>query len=335
VKLVACKNCRAQYDTTEMGAEPFECRCGTMVENIDLTGVNAKILRCGACGAAVSEAAEQCDYCGSAIVRDTRDLSLICPECYARNAEDTRFCTSCGVAFRPQGAKVEGYELPCPACGKRMPPHHVGGIGVNECPGCKGLWVPRENFDVLINRAIAAHRQRLAAGYQPPKMRAAGGNPVTQKVEYRGCPECGKLMARRNFRSRSGVIVDRCPADGTWLDADELEQIAGYILSGGRPGGNKQARVHDDFADLGPKAPDLSASVPPEFGATVPPPGQVQSQHTRPGQPDAPHFSDRTREVLARRKAEEERKRTRGRRAARSVLGFLGELLTTEVSSWD
>jgi hypothetical protein len=42
-------------------------------------------------------------------------------------------------------------------------------------------------------------------------------------------------MQRRNFRRSSGVIIDRCFDHGTWLDADELEQITGFILSGGRP----------------------------------------------------------------------------------------------------
>jgi len=39
-------------------------------------------------------------------------------------------------------------------------------------------------------------------------------------------------MARRNYRKKSGVIVDICSEHGVWLDADELEQIAGFILSG-------------------------------------------------------------------------------------------------------
>ena len=28
------------------------------------------------------------------------------------------------------------------------------------------------------------------------------------------------------------MILDRCSTHGTWLDADELEQIAGFLLSG-------------------------------------------------------------------------------------------------------
>jgi Zn-finger nucleic acid-binding protein len=39
-------------------------------------------------------------------------------------------------------------------------------------------------------------------------------------------------MARRNYRKKSGVILDTCSEHGVWLDADELEQIAGFILSG-------------------------------------------------------------------------------------------------------
>ena len=42
-------------------------------------------------------------------------------------------------------------------------------------------------------------------------------------------------MARRNFCRTSGIILDRCHEHGTWLDADELEALAGFILSGGRP----------------------------------------------------------------------------------------------------
>ncbi|HKX45900.1 MAG TPA: zf-TFIIB domain-containing protein, partial [Planctomycetota bacterium] len=47
------------------------------------------------------------------------------------------------------------------------------------------------------------------------------------------CPECQAQMQRANFQKRSGVIIDRCHEHGTWLDSDELERIAAYILGGG------------------------------------------------------------------------------------------------------
>jgi hypothetical protein len=39
-------------------------------------------------------------------------------------------------------------------------------------------------------------------------------------------------MYRKNFGRASGVIVDWCGEHGTWLDADELADIADFILSG-------------------------------------------------------------------------------------------------------
>ena len=75
-------------------------------------------------------------------------------------------------------------------------------------------------------------------------------------------------MARRNYRKKSGVIIDTCSEHGVWLDADELEQIAGFILSGAagkriEPGSaekrKKQAAAAASFARLeGERASRLS-----------------------------------------------------------------------------
>jgi Zn-finger nucleic acid-binding protein len=235
VRLVACSNCHTQFDVTDVVAESFPCRCGASVENRCLEAVDAKIHRCGSCGAIVDAEAERCDYCGSTIERDPGKLSLICPECYARCSEDACFCTACGVAFRPEQVRVEGHELPCPVCDVLMPPHQIGGIGLNECRSCNGLWVAGENFDLLVSRAIEARNNATPQELLTLKPRVTGANPAAQKVQYRKCPECQGFMQRRNFRKSSGVIIDRCHEHGTWLDADELEQIAGFILGGGQP----------------------------------------------------------------------------------------------------
>ena len=234
MRLVACSNCHTQFDVTDVVAESFPCRCGASVENRSLEAVDAKIHRCGSCGAIVDAEVERCDYCGSTIERDPGKLSLICPECYARCAEGARFCTACGVAFRPEEVRIEGHELPCPVCDVLMPPHQIGGIGLNECRSCNGLWVAGENFDLLVSRAIEARKNATPEEILTLKPRVTGANPATQRVQYRKCPECQGFMQRRNFRKSSGVIIDRCHEHGTWLDADELEQIAGFILSGGQ-----------------------------------------------------------------------------------------------------
>jgi Zn-finger nucleic acid-binding protein len=268
LRLVACTNCHTQYDVSEIVAKSFSCRCGEAVENRPHDAVDAQIHRCGSCGALVTPDSESCEYCGSAIARDPVTLSLICPECYARSAEDSRFCTACGVAFRPEQVRVEGFELPCPICAVLMHARQVGGVGLNECTRCNGLWVPDESFDLLVSRAIEARRKADPAQLMGLAPRVTGSNPAGQRVQYRKCPVCDGFMQRRNFRKSSGVIIDTCRQHGTWLDANELEQIAGFILSGG---GTSQAR-----AERSPSAREVRASA--EFA-------RIRAQHEPTWQP--------------------------------------------------
>ncbi|MFQ5416648.1 MAG: zf-TFIIB domain-containing protein [Myxococcota bacterium] len=236
MNLVACGSCHTQYDVTDVIEKTFACRCGASIENRPPAPVDAPVRRCGACGALTDTEAESCGFCGSQIVRSLdRQLSLICPECYARNAEDSRFCTACGVGFQPEAVRIEGHELPCPVCSCLMPTQQVGGVSVNECGSCNGLWAPGDNFDLLVGKALDARRNANADELVALKPRVTGSNPAAQQVLYRKCPECDAYMHRRNFRKSSGVIIDRCNAHGTWLDSDELEQIAGFILSGRKP----------------------------------------------------------------------------------------------------
>jgi Zn-finger nucleic acid-binding protein len=232
MKLVACLHCHAQYDVTHVETKSFACRCGEELEARPPEGVERDVQRCGACGALLAAGAEQCEYCRSAVVRALDGPSLICPECYARNLDGCRFCTACGVSFAPSAIPTQEVELPCPCCGALMPVREVGGIALNECPGCHGLWVPEGHFAALVQRAIDAHAQRGDA--QPAAQpRVRGANPGATRVSYRRCPVCEAMMNRHNFQRRSGVIIDVCKPHGTWLDADELEQICGFIQSGG------------------------------------------------------------------------------------------------------
>ena len=232
VKLVACPDCHAQYDVSLVLLERFHCRCGSELENRALKPVDAEILRCAACGAHVAGEAPACGYCGAQVVREPGELSLICPECFARNADASRFCTACGVGFRPEPIPAEASTLPCPACGGPLHATRVAEVSLAECRGCHGLWVPGEHFERLIARATELRR---AAGPTAPLPRVKRGVPSKRAVSYRRCPQCQAFMQRRNFKRSSGVIMDVCHKHGTWLDADEIEEIAGFILSGAEP----------------------------------------------------------------------------------------------------
>jgi len=234
MKLVACPGCRTQYDVTQVAAASFSCRCGESVESRAPSPVDRTTQRCASCGAIVAKDSGNCDYCGAQLVRDPGPANLICPGCYARNVEGCRFCRACGIAFEPQPVPVDPIELPCPCCGALMPPRRIGGITVQECGGCHGLWVPGEQFETLVQRAIEARKQRFPLGFEKEASDAMPSrmNPAAQPVAYRKCPVCEAFMNRRNFQRRSGVVIDTCREHGTWLDADELEQIGNFVLSG-------------------------------------------------------------------------------------------------------
>jgi Zn-finger nucleic acid-binding protein len=293
MKLVACHACHAQYDVSHVGAKEFACRCGETVANRDLRAVDAEIHRCGSCGAIVAANAQRCDYCTSAIVHDPRRLGLICPECCARNPEDCRFCTACGVAFAPQPLPdMSQSELPCPCCGCLMPVRALDGIALHECAICHGVWAPGDHFERLVQRAIDTRKQRAVQGeHRAPRM--SGANPKID-VRYRKCPVCEAFMHRVNFRRRSGVILDECRKHGTWLDADELEQIAGFILSGGLA--EAQVLAEAEYTAAQKREAALVAHVPDALGRAL---GRALDRETgRAGRGSAPESNGLLRTVM-------------------------------------
>ncbi len=51
---------------------------------------------------------------------------------------------------------------------------------------------------------------------------------------YIKCPVCQKMMNRVKFGTRSGVVIDRCKADGVWLDSGELKHLFEWSKAGGQ-----------------------------------------------------------------------------------------------------
>jgi Zn-finger nucleic acid-binding protein len=97
------------------------------------------------------------------------------------------------------------------------------------------LWVPGNHFNELIQKAVDAYRERVQDPFLAPNLstRKQKKSAFSSKIVYRKCPVCSSTMSRRNFARKSGIIIDRCRQHGTWLDADELEDIATFVAQGG------------------------------------------------------------------------------------------------------
>ena len=232
MKLVGCPKCHAQYDVAGWSEALVACRCGATFSAVPPPAIDTAVTRCAACGALVAEAETVCAYCHAEISRRPQRSGPVCPECYARNPESAKFCTSCGVAFKPQPIRAGQISLRCPACPEStLVSRNLGGGWVDECPTCLGLWAPGDIMERLVERIREKRRHDGArpADQEERERRAAWANEVT----YRHCPECGGMMQRRNFGRRSGIIVDWCGEHGTWLDANEMEDIADFVLQGG------------------------------------------------------------------------------------------------------
>jgi Zn-finger nucleic acid-binding protein len=104
----------------------------------------------------------------------------------------------------------------------------VGAVDLLECGRCDGTWIEAAAFDRLCrdreSRAVA-----LGASSAPLRTTAE----TRQRVRYRPCPRCGKLMNRMNFGRLSGTIVDVCRGHGTFLDRGELHQVIRFVDEGG------------------------------------------------------------------------------------------------------
>jgi Zn-finger nucleic acid-binding protein len=140
------------------------------------------------------------------------------------------FCPSCGAA-RSRSEEAQPQSTKCPACRGGMHWIRVGEVDLLECANCDGTWIEAAAFD----RLCAQREQQAAIARKDIEPRKAGGPPpsAADRIRYRPCPKCGKMMNRQNFGRLSGTIVDTCSGHGVFLDRGELHQVVRFILDGG------------------------------------------------------------------------------------------------------
>lgn len=112
----------------------------------------------------------------------------------------------------------------CPACQGAMTENDFGGVQIDVCTSCKGLW-----FDVHeIKKLDEAHE-----GFGGALNNAL--NSEYHKVEDRPqikCVRCQGPMVAHNYQSQKMITVDECYAcGGFFLDAGELEILRKYHMS--------------------------------------------------------------------------------------------------------
>ncbi len=236
--LVKCSSCNRQSDAgdLEVGCK-FHCVCGEVIEVPRVRAKDAAVVRCSSCGGPRQSGAVSCTFCGADFTVHERDLHTICPSCMARIMDRARFCHNCGTRIVVQGKSGAPTEHPCPACGtdRHLDSRTLGDppIGILECRVCAGLWIGSEVFEIITERMKGEVANLVAGLPAAPKRTPRNGVGRQRGPLYRRCPHCNKMMARRNYARRSGVIVDSCHEHGIWFDAGELHALLQWVRRGG------------------------------------------------------------------------------------------------------
>lgn len=285
-RLAACPGCGRQFDVSGSPhlapldpGETFACSCGAEVTVPGGRPEDAAVVSCSSCGGPRRGGEESCGWCGSAFTLRELDLDAICPRCMARVSRRQRFCHHCAVPLTATRVEGAAAEHDCPACtaaagreggdGERHPlrSRRVGRgdpLHLFECVRCGGLWLDRQVFTALVERA----RRGRAALPAPPVPRVQGAEREGGgDWSYRPCAVCGRLMNRVNYGRRSGVILDLCGDHGLWFDADELRRVLRWVERGGAT--EPEARAELEAERRRATAPSGGSVSPPltSFGS--------------------------------------------------------------------
>jgi Zn-finger nucleic acid-binding protein len=236
--LVACPECHRQFDAS--GRPPgasFPCSCGAAVTVPQPQPHDAAVVRCSSCGAPREGEEAACRFCAAEFTLHEKDLDTICPGCMARVSGQARFCHHCGTPLLGGQAAAGESGYRCPSCTGDRPlaSRRLGQskVALFDCSSCGGLWLEKEIFEVLSERARAGHLPEGFGGGTPGEGGSGRSEGTPQPLRYRPCVICGTLMNRRNYGRKSGVIVDVCARHGIWFDLDELDRLLRWIREGG------------------------------------------------------------------------------------------------------
>lgn len=257
--LIACPACHRQYDVSsfEPGAR-VRCFCGESCVVPSPKARQVQMLHCSSCGGRLADGAKRCEYCDAEVMLRDRGLGDVCPECFSRLFVGGSYCTTCGVAIRPEVVHKALSSLACPRCKHVLTLRESETASFTECIACGGLWLDADTFERL-------KAERVAAAVPRPGGTAPGRAPTPRPepdVRYLPCPVCADLMNRKNFALTSGVILDWCRRHGFWFDGGELEAVLRFVDEGGLARAEvreheRRLRELETAARKGPGAPTL------------------------------------------------------------------------------
>ena len=111
----------------------------------------------------------------------------------------------------------------CPRDGTGLTRATLGGIELDKCPQCDGIWFDRNEMETLRDAGLSHPEQQV---------HPTAADPQLEKAETKGfmrCPRCDDARLQGcTYTYLNPVRIDRCESCfGVWLDKGELDAIIG------------------------------------------------------------------------------------------------------------
>ena len=108
----------------------------------------------------------------------------------------------------------------CPRCKAALGPEIYEGVDIDRCATCGGAWLDEGELKVIVN----THEKKFSPAEIKKARQESLPEGEVQDPEI-ACPLCAKKMERFNYACSSGIMLDKCPGHGIWLDKGELENV--------------------------------------------------------------------------------------------------------------
>ncbi|MCS6859745.1 MAG: zf-TFIIB domain-containing protein [Abditibacteriales bacterium] len=106
----------------------------------------------------------------------------------------------------------------CPRCERLLFPLTLGGVTVDGCDGCGGVWFDHREL-TTVAQAQTARLKELEDTFQAHVL-------LTERKVQISCPTCRVGLVEFEFKHSPGIKLDGCPqCRGIWVDDGELRAI--------------------------------------------------------------------------------------------------------------
>jgi Zn-finger nucleic acid-binding protein len=149
--------------------------------------------------------------------------AVVCPYCKVTNTpvrEPERVVVEVAVPVAVGSANAQAMEgatsIVCPRCTAVLFAAETGGVTLNGCGRCGGIWLDNEACQAVVRSydpAVVALARRAASH--------ATARPRATEI---ACPVCNARLQRAQA---GGIVLDVCADHGTWFDRAELELVMG------------------------------------------------------------------------------------------------------------